>query len=104
MKRTGAHHLGLATYDYDGIVDFYTRVLGWEIAWQDLMAGPDGIVFMKTEDDKLLKHRYQPGNPIYRERRDLAARDAAILGMSADRLIAIFGSRELEPQVAHEKQ
>src|SRR5262245_65526670 len=47
MKRTGAHHLGLATYDYEGIVDFYTRVLGWEIAWQDLMHGPDGTVHMK---------------------------------------------------------
>src|SRR5947209_18043423 len=47
MKRTGAHHIGLATYDYEGIVDFYTRVLGWEIAWQDLMTGPDGTVFMK---------------------------------------------------------
>jgi len=57
-----------------------------------------------TEDDKLLKHRYQPGNPIYRERPGLAARDAAILGMPADRLIAIFGSRELAPQFAHEKQ
>ncbi len=204
MKRTGSHHLGLATYDYEGIVDFYTRVLGWEIAWQDLMTGPDGTVHMKhvffdtgdgsyvsymcptadmpnfpkkwatdinsglgvmngayhfafwaesveeleqqqarlrehnhpvteiidhgwaksiyfrapdglqlefcvttrklAEDDRLLKHRYQPGNPIYRERPDLVARDAAILGMPADRLIAIFGSRELEPQFAHEKQ
>ena len=204
MKRTGAHHLGLATYDYDGIVEFYTRVLGWAIAWQEVMSGPDGTVHMKhvffdtgdgsyvsfmcptadmpnfptkwatdinsglgvmngayhfafwaesveeleqqqarlrehnhpvteiidhgwaksiyfrapdglqlefsvttrklTEDDKLLKHRYQPGNPIYRERPDLVARDAAILGMPADRLIAIFGSRELEPQFAHEKQ
>ncbi len=47
MKRTGSHHLGLATYDYEGIVDFYTRVLGWEIAWQDLMTGPDGTVHMK---------------------------------------------------------
>jgi len=204
MKRTGSHHLGLATYDYEGIVDFYTRVLGWEIAWQDLMTGPDGTVHMKhvffdtgdgsyvsymcptadmpnfpkkwatdinsglgvmngayhfafwaesveeleqqqarlrehnhpvteiidhgwaqsiyfrapdglqfefcvttrklTADDKLLKQRYQPGNPIYRERPDLVARDAAILGMPAERLIAIFGSRELEPQVACEKQ
>ena len=39
-----------------------------------------------------------------RERPDLVARDAAILGMPAERLIAIFGSRELEPQVACEKQ
>jgi len=47
MKRTGAHHLGLATYDYDGIVEFYTRVLGWAIAWQEVMSGPDGTVHMK---------------------------------------------------------
>jgi hypothetical protein len=26
MKRTGVHHIGLATYDYEGIVGFYTRV------------------------------------------------------------------------------
>ena len=51
-----------------------------------------------TDDDKLLKQRYQPGNPIYRERPDLAARDAAILGMPQERLIAIFGSGELEMQ------
>ena len=203
MKRTGVHHLGLGTYDYDAIVDFYTRVLGWEIAWQDLMVGPDGTVYMKhvffhtgdesyisfmcptadmpdhpkqwatdinsglgvmngtyhfafwaesveelaakqarlraqnhlvteiidhewaksiyvrapdglslefcvptrtlTDDDKLLKHRDQPGNPIYRERPDLAARDAAILGMPQERLIAIFGAGALEMQANREE-
>src|SRR5262249_25868587 len=56
-----------------------------------------------TADDKLLKQRYQPGNPIYRKRPDLVARDAAILGMPAERLIAIFGSGEPEPQFADEK-
>ena len=59
MKRTGVHHLGMGTYDYDAIVDFYTRVLGWEIAWQDLMVGPDGTVYMKhvffdTGDDSYI--------------------------------------------------
>ena len=198
MKRTGVHHLGLGTDDYDATVDFYTRVLGWEIAWQDLLVGPDGTVSMKhvffdtgddsyisfmcptadmpdhpkqwatdinaglgvmhgtyhfafwaesveeleekqaqlrehnhpvteiidhgwaksiyvrapdglslefcvttrklTDDDKLLKQRDQPGNPIYRERPDLVARDAAILSMPQERLIAIFGSGELEMQ------
>ena len=204
MKRTGTHHIGLATYDYEGIVDFCTRVLGWEIAWQDLATGPDGTVFMKqvffdtgdgsyvsfmcptadmpnhpkkwatdinsglgvmngayhfafwiesveelenkrarlrehnhpvteiidhgwaksiyfrapdglslefsvttrklTEEDKLLKHRHQPGNPIYRERPDLAARDAAILGMTPQRLIEVFGSGERQMQLHNEKR
>ena len=196
MKRTGVHHRGLGTDDDDATVDFSRRVLGWEIAWQDLLVGPDGTVSMKhvffntgddsyisfmcptadmpdhpkqwatdinaglgvmhgtshvalwaeagaelaakqarwraqnhpvteiidhgwaksiyvrapdglalefcvttrtlTDDDKLLKHRDQPGNPLYRERPDLAARDAAILGMSQERLLAIFGAGALE--------
>lgn len=45
--RRGMHHLGLATSDYDATVDFYTNVIGWEIAWQDLMQAPDGTVLMR---------------------------------------------------------
>ena len=37
MKRTGVHHLGLATLDIDRTIDFYTQKLGWEIAWADVM-------------------------------------------------------------------
>ena len=198
MKRAGAHHLGFASYDYDATVDFYTRVLSWQIAWQDLMTAPDGTPMMKhvffdtgdgsyvavmcptpemphhptkwatdinsglgvmngayhfafwvdtvedlearqaqvrlqnhpvteiidhgwcksiylrtpdglmlefcattrklTEDDKLLKHRDQPGNPIYKERPDLAARDAAIFGMPPEQLLGVFGGRQREPE------
>lgn len=45
--RRGLHHLGLATQDYEATVDFYTNVIGWEIAWQDLMKDPDGNVIMR---------------------------------------------------------
>lgn len=45
--RRGLHHLGLATNDYEATVDFYTNVIGWEIAWQDLMKAPDGAVLMR---------------------------------------------------------
>lgn len=45
--RRGIHHLGLATNDYEATVDFYTRVIGWEIAWQDLHKAPDGTVLVR---------------------------------------------------------
>ena len=45
--RRGFHHIGLATWDYDRCVDFYTRVVGFEIAWQDVIEAPDGTVLMK---------------------------------------------------------
>jgi catechol 2,3-dioxygenase-like lactoylglutathione lyase family enzyme len=45
--RRGFHHIGLATYNFDRCVDFYTRVLGFEIAWQDLIESPDGDVLMQ---------------------------------------------------------
>lgn len=42
MARRGVHHLGLASPDYEGTVRFYHEVLGLEIAWQDVVLGPDG--------------------------------------------------------------
>lgn len=45
--RRGMHHLGLATSDYEATVDFYTNIIGWEIAWQDMMKAPDGTVLMR---------------------------------------------------------
>jgi catechol 2,3-dioxygenase-like lactoylglutathione lyase family enzyme len=196
MKRAGVHHIGVASYDYDATVDFYTRVLGWQIAWQDVLSAPDGTPMMKhvffdtgdgsylavmcptpempnhpkkwatdinsglgvmngayhfafwvdtvedlearqaqirsqshpvteiidhawcksiyfrtsdglllefcvttrklAEDDKLLKHRYQPGNSIYKERPDLVERDAAIFGMPPEQLLGVFGGRQRE--------
>jgi catechol 2,3-dioxygenase-like lactoylglutathione lyase family enzyme len=45
--RRGVHHLGLATYDYERCVDFFTRVVGFEIGWQDLQQASDGTVLMR---------------------------------------------------------
>lgn len=45
--RRGMHHLGLVTNDYDATVDFYTNIIGWEIAWQDVMKTPDGAEHMR---------------------------------------------------------
>jgi hypothetical protein len=66
---------------------------------------PDGLMleFCVTtrklrKDDKLLTHRYQPGNPIYQERPDLAERDAGIFRMPVERLLGAFGGQpKLEP-------
>lgn len=45
--RRGIHHLGLATNDYEATVEFYTKVIGWEVAWQDLHKAPDGTVLVR---------------------------------------------------------
>ena len=45
--RRGMHHVGLMTQDYDRTVDFYTRVLGFEIVLQDLQSAPDGTPLMR---------------------------------------------------------
>jgi len=45
--RRGMHRIGLATTDYEATVDFYTKVIGWEIAWQDLMKTPDDTVLVR---------------------------------------------------------
>lgn len=41
-RRGGIHHIGVATLDYDATIDFYTQVMGWEIAWQEIWADEDG--------------------------------------------------------------
>ena len=41
MSGIKVHHLGLASTNYEGTVDFYTRVLGWPIAWQDQHLDPE---------------------------------------------------------------
>ena len=41
MSKVGIHHLGFASTDYEGTVDFYTRVMGWPIAWQDQHSDPE---------------------------------------------------------------
>ena len=45
--RRGMHHLGFSTMNYERCVDFYTRVLGFEIAWQDLHCAEDGTVLIR---------------------------------------------------------
>ncbi len=42
MKRTGVHHLGLATLDLDRTVEFWTKKLGFKVAWQDIIEPPEG--------------------------------------------------------------
>lgn len=58
MKRTGVHHLGLATLDLDRTVEFYTKKLGWEVAWADILetSGEGKIkhVFLNTGDGSLV--------------------------------------------------
>jgi catechol 2,3-dioxygenase-like lactoylglutathione lyase family enzyme len=58
MKRTGMHHLGLATLDIDRTVEFYTRKLGWEVGWCDIIEMPDGgkikHVFLDTGDGSMV--------------------------------------------------
>jgi catechol 2,3-dioxygenase-like lactoylglutathione lyase family enzyme len=54
MKRTGIHHLGLATLDIDKTIDFWTNKLACEVVLYDLIDPPGGgkikHVFMDTGD------------------------------------------------------
>ena len=58
MKRTGVHHLGLATLDIDRTIEFYTTKLGWTIAWSDVLEPQQGgkikHVFLDTGDGSLV--------------------------------------------------
>jgi catechol 2,3-dioxygenase-like lactoylglutathione lyase family enzyme len=58
MKRTGVHHLGLATLDIDRTIEFYTTKLGWEVAWADILEPAEGgkikHVFLNTGDGSLV--------------------------------------------------
>lgn len=52
--RAGIHHLGLVTLDIDRTIEFYTKKLGWEVAWCDVIEPPEGgrikHVFLDTGD------------------------------------------------------
>jgi catechol 2,3-dioxygenase-like lactoylglutathione lyase family enzyme len=54
MKRTGIHHVGLATLDINRTIEFYTKKLGWEVAWCDVLEPAQGgkikHVFLDTGD------------------------------------------------------
>jgi catechol 2,3-dioxygenase-like lactoylglutathione lyase family enzyme len=58
MKRTGVHHLGLATLDIDRTIEFYTQKLGWEVAWCDIIEMPNGgkikHAFLNTGDGSMI--------------------------------------------------
>lgn len=70
MEHKGVHHIGLATLDYDRTVDFYTRKLGWSIAWCDILEPSEGgrikHVFMDTGDGTMVAFmcpEHVPGIP-----------------------------------------
>lgn len=73
MTGRGMHHLGLATPDYEGTVEFYHEVLGFEIAWQDQLFRPDGSeqmrhVFFDLGNDNLLAFACSvPGSTMFPE-------------------------------------
>ena len=58
MPRMGVHHLGLSTLDIDRTIDFYTNILGWKVAWCDVLEPPEGgrikHAFMDTGDGTLV--------------------------------------------------
>lgn len=73
MANQGVHHIGLVTSDYQGTVDFYTGVIGWEIAWQDLHHDENGVeilrhVFFDMGEGSLLAFMCsRPGSPLFPE-------------------------------------
>jgi catechol 2,3-dioxygenase-like lactoylglutathione lyase family enzyme len=42
MKRTGVHHIGLATRDAEATIKFYTEVLGFDLSLNDKLMPPAG--------------------------------------------------------------
>jgi catechol 2,3-dioxygenase-like lactoylglutathione lyase family enzyme len=58
MERSGVHHLGLTTLDIDRTIDFYTNILGWKVAWCDVLEPPEGgrirHAFLDTGDGTLV--------------------------------------------------
>ena len=57
MKK-GVHHLGFATLDLDRTVDFWTKKLGFKVAWSDIIEPPEGgkirHTFMDAGDGTLV--------------------------------------------------
>jgi len=58
MKRTGVHHLGLATLDIDKTIEFYTTKLDWKVAWCDVIEPREGgkikHAFLDTGDGSMI--------------------------------------------------
>jgi catechol 2,3-dioxygenase-like lactoylglutathione lyase family enzyme len=58
MESKGVHHLGLATLDMDRTIDFYSKNLGWRVAWCDVLEPPEGgrirHAFLDTGDGTLV--------------------------------------------------
>lgn len=74
MPKRGVHHLGFATYDYEGTVEFYTKVVGLDIAWQDQLFTPEGQergrhVFFDLGNGTFLAFACSvPGSPTFPEK------------------------------------
>jgi len=58
VKGKGMHHIGLATLDMERTLDFYTAILGWKVAWCDIIEPPQGgrikHAFLDTGDGTLV--------------------------------------------------
>jgi catechol 2,3-dioxygenase-like lactoylglutathione lyase family enzyme len=56
--KSGVHHVGLVTLNIDRTIEFYTKKLGWEIGWCDIIEEPGGgkikHVFFDTGDGTLI--------------------------------------------------
>jgi len=72
MSYQRMHHIGLASSDYDGTVDFYTRVIGWPIVWQDRHVDRDSgqeivrHVFFDAGDGLFVAFLCSvPGSPVF---------------------------------------
>ena len=58
MQGKGVHHVGLTTLDIDRTIDFYTNMLGWKVAWCDVLEPSEGgrikHAFLDTGDGTLV--------------------------------------------------
>lgn len=76
MANSAVHHLGLATYDYEACLDFYTRVLEFDVVYQEQWETPDGVpilkhLFLDTGNGSVISFMCPtPENPEYPDRWD----------------------------------
>lgn len=108
MARQGLHHVGLVSNDYEGTVEFYTKVLGWQIAWQDHHAAPDGTelmrhVFFDTGDGSFVAFMCSvPGSPLFPPTWDTGLN--TVLGMPAGAYHFAFWVDSVEDLVARQRE
>ena len=75
MAKIGLHHLSFASTDYEGTVEFYTKVMGWPIAWQDQAVDPETgqellrHVFFQADENMFVAFICSvPGSPMFPEK------------------------------------